>query len=98
MRTKIAFVCLAIFILLTVCNGAQAARGRQKRLNFNFLRTWQPAFPNAEPLQQAYGDIETNEIEPIAVVRTPEERIKSRIKARLDCINALANPSACNDI
>lgn len=31
----------------------------EKRLNFNFLRTWHPSFANAEPLQQAYdvGDM-----------------------------------------
>ncbi|KAI6222472.1 hypothetical protein M3Y99_01494500 [Aphelenchoides fujianensis] len=91
---------LLVLVVLAAAAQPPAERRLQKRLNFNFLRTWQPIHDGAEPLRESYISEEAPKSggllgQPIDL---PARSVESRVRSRWLCIRAMVNPAACAHI
>ncbi|CAD5219232.1 unnamed protein product [Bursaphelenchus okinawaensis] len=82
------FTLLLVWLTFVIITEQSTLRPPSKRLNFNFMRTWQPF--NGAPIPSYNSHPERQN-----VVQRAIDSPRRRIHNRLLCMAALANPIAC---
>ncbi|CAD5226542.1 unnamed protein product [Bursaphelenchus xylophilus] len=84
------FILFTFCLVLSLTVASASIRPPEKRLNFNFMRTWQPF--NGAPIPPEDGFTERQ------IVQRAIDSPRRRIHNRLLCMAALANPIACSGV